>query len=100
MGSLGGDCAGGGADEEPLGGAADPAPRAAAAGDAHSVVTFASERGGFLAFVGEVAVGCGELALAGLAVDGKAVEGLQIFRADLEAWLSGRPTLPCCLGFL
>src|SRR5260370_38540530 len=58
-------------DEEPLGGAANAAPRAAAAGDAHRVIAFASERSGFLAFVGEVALGCAELGLAGLTVDGK-----------------------------
>ena len=58
-GSVGdGTC--GGADEKPLGGAADPAPGAAAASDAEGVVTFASKRGGFLAFVGEVSLGGGE----------------------------------------
>ncbi len=76
MGGLGGDTSGSGADEEPLGSAADAAPGVAAAGDAQCVVAFASERGGFLPFVGEVALGCAELGLAGLAVDGKVVERL------------------------
>jgi len=76
MGGLGGDSSGSGADEEPLGGADDAAQGAAAAGDAHCDVAFASERGGFLAFAGEVAWRCSELGLAGLAVDGKVVERL------------------------
>jgi len=63
---FGGNCADSGANEEPLGGA----------GDAHCDVAFASERGGFLAFAGEVAWCCSELGLAGLAVDGKVVERL------------------------
>ncbi len=43
---FGGNCAGS---------AADAAPGVAAAGDAHRVVAFVSERGGFLAFIGELA---------------------------------------------
>jgi hypothetical protein len=66
MSDFGGNGAGGSADEEPFGGAADAAPGAATAGDAQRVIAFASERGGFLAFVGEVALGCAELGLAGL----------------------------------
>jgi len=71
---FGGNCADSGANEEPLGGADDAAPGAAAAGDAHCDVAFASERGGFLAFADEVAWRCSELGLAGLAVDGKVLE--------------------------
>ena len=52
---FGGNCAGSGADEEPRGSAADAAPGVAAAGDAHRVVAFVSERGAFLAFIGELA---------------------------------------------
>jgi len=58
---FGGDGASGGADEEPFGGAADAAPGAAASGDAQSVVAFASECGGFLAFVSEVALAAASL---------------------------------------
>src|SRR5258708_1211744 len=79
MGGLGGNCASSGADEEPLGGAANAAPRAAAASDAQCLFAFARTPAVFLAFVGEVALGCAELGLAGLAVDGKVVEQLQIF---------------------
>ncbi len=79
MSGFGGGCAGCGTDEEPLGGAADAAPRAAAASDAQSVVAFARECGGFLTFIGEVALGCSELGLAGFAVDSEVVERLQIF---------------------
>src|SRR5713226_8674588 len=94
MGGLGGDGSGSGPDEEPLGGAANAAPSAAAAGDAHRVVAFASERGGFLAFVGEVALGCSELGLAGLAGDGEVIERFQIFCGNngigLGSWRTWR----------
>src|SRR5260370_1325431 len=76
---FGGHRASGGANEEPLGGAADAAPGAAASSDAQGVVAFAGERGGFLAFVAEVALGCGELRLASFAVDGEVVERFQVF---------------------
>ncbi len=66
--------ASGGANEEPLGGTADTAPGAAAASDAQSIVAFVGERGGFLAFVGEVALGGGKLCLASFAVDGEVVQ--------------------------
>jgi|SRR6267143_1107095 len=54
MSGFGGNGAGCGADEEPFCGAADVAPGAAAPGYAQSVVAFVGERGGFLAFIGEV----------------------------------------------
>ena len=56
MRDFGSHGAGGGADEEPFGGAGDAAPGAAAASDAQSIVTIAGERGGFLAFVIKVAL--------------------------------------------
>lgn len=71
---FGGGGTSGGANEEPLGGAADAAPGAAAASDAQSVVAFACERGGFLAFIAEVALGRGELGLASFAVDSEVVQ--------------------------
>jgi hypothetical protein len=49
----------GGADEEPLGGAGDTSPGVAASRDAQGVVAFMGKRGGFLAFIGEVALGGG-----------------------------------------
>ncbi len=79
MGGLGGDGAGGGADEEPLGSAADAAPHAAAASNAQCVVAFARKSDGFVAFISEVALGCSEFGLAGFAVDSEVVERLQIF---------------------
>src|SRR5260370_36497668 len=92
MGSLGGDCAGGGADEEPLGGAADPAPRAAAAGDAQCIVAFTRECGSFLAFIGEAALGRGEFGLAGFALAGEVVKRLQTFGGNDAVGLEGRRT--------
>ena len=74
MSGFGGYGAGGGADEEPLGGAANAAPRAAAARDTQSVVAFARERGGFATFIGEISLGRGEFCLAGFAVDGEVVQ--------------------------
>jgi len=74
VGGFGGNSAGGGADEEPLGGTADAAPGAATASDAQSVIARASEGGGFLALVGEVTLGGGELCLASLAVESEVVE--------------------------
>ncbi len=79
MSGFGGNGAGCGADEEPFCGAADAAPDGAAAGDAQSVVAFVGERGGLLAFIGEVVLGGGELGLAGFAVDGEVVKRLQVF---------------------
>src|SRR5260370_22136901 len=76
---FGGHWASGGADKEPLGGTANAAPGATAASDAQSVVAFVGERDGFLALVGEVALGGGELRLAGLAVEGEIVKRLQVF---------------------
>src|SRR5467141_3327753 len=78
MSGLGGDGAGGCADQEPLGGAGDTAPSAAAASDAQGVVAFVGERGGFVALIGEVALRSGELGLAGFAVDGEVVERLEV----------------------
>src|SRR6267142_4953491 len=48
-------------------------------GDAQSVVAFVGERGGFLAFIGEVVLGGGELCLASFAIDGEVVKRLQGF---------------------
>src|SRR5713226_10636982 len=79
MCGLAGYCAGGGADEKPFGGAGDASPGAAASSDAQGVVAFARESGGFLALVGEIALGGDEFCLAGFAVDGEVVERLQIF---------------------
>jgi hypothetical protein len=79
MSGFGGNGAGCRADEEPLGGAANTAPYAAASSDAQSVVAFARKSGGFVAFISEVALGRCELGLAGFAVNGEVVEGLQIF---------------------
>jgi hypothetical protein len=79
---LGGDGTGGGADEEPSGGAADAAQEAAAASDAQGVVTFESECGGFLALIGEVALGRGEFGLASFAIDGEIVERLEVFSGN------------------
>jgi len=67
------DGAGGGTEEEPFGGAGDASPGAAAFGDADGVVALFGERGGFGFFVDEVALGGGELGLAGLAVEGEIV---------------------------
>src|SRR5260370_28917515 len=78
MSSLGGDGTGGGSDQEPFGGTADAAPGAATARDAQSIIAFVRESGGLLALVGEVALGGGELRLAGFAVDGEVVERFQI----------------------
>jgi hypothetical protein len=64
---------GGGADDEPLGGAGHAPEDATATGDAQSVVALAGESDGFLPFVG---LGGGELGLAGFAVDGEVVQGL------------------------
>jgi hypothetical protein len=55
---FGGHGAGGGADKEPFGGAANAAPRATALGDAHGVIALFGERGGFLALVSEIVL-CG-----------------------------------------
>jgi len=46
-----------------FGGTGDAAPGGAAAGDAQSVVAFVGERGGFLAFIGEVVLGGQEFGL-------------------------------------
>jgi len=79
MSGFGGNGAGCGADEEPFCGAADAAPGGAASGDAQRVIAFVGERGGFLAFIGEVVLGRGELGLAGFAVDGEVVKRLEVF---------------------
>jgi len=76
LAGLGDDGAGGGAEEEPFGGAGDAAPGAAAFGDAEGIVALFGERGGLGFFVGEVVLGDGELGLAGLAVEGEVVERL------------------------
>ena len=73
---LGGNSAGGGADEEPFGGAADASPSGATFGDAHGVVAFVGKCGGLFALVGEVVLRGSELGLAGFAVDGEVVERL------------------------
>src|SRR5690242_17797412 len=82
MGDFCGNSAGGGADEEPLGGACDAAPSAAAAGDAQGVVALAGESGGLGAFVGQVGLRGGEFGLAGFALDREVVERLQVFGGD------------------
>src|SRR5260370_30991224 len=82
MGGLGSQSAGCGADEEPLGGAADAGPGAAGASDTQSIVAFARKSGGFVAFISEVALGCSELGLAGFAVNGEVVERLEVFGGD------------------
>ena len=74
MSGFGGQGAGDGADEEPLGGAADPAPGAAAASDTQSVVAFAGECGGFATFIGEISLGRGEFCLARFAVESEIIE--------------------------
>ena len=74
MSGFGGDCAGGGAKEEPFGGAGRAAPDAAAFGDADGVVALLGEGGGLGFFVGKIALGGGQLGLAGLAVEGEVVE--------------------------
>ena len=72
--SFAGNSAGGGADKEPLGGAANAAPRAATARDTQSGVEFAGECGGFATFIGEISLGGGEFRLADFTVDREAVE--------------------------
>ena len=54
MSGFGGDGAGGGANEEPLGGAANAAEGAAAAGDLERVVALLGKRGRLGFFVGEI----------------------------------------------
>src|SRR5260370_31066675 len=79
---FGGNGAGGGADEEPFGGTADAAPGAAASRDAQSVVAFVGECGAFLSFIGEVALGGGELRLAPFATSGEVLKTCQGFDRD------------------
>ena len=73
MGGFGGDGASAGAEEEPLGGAADASEDAAAAGDLQGLVAFLGKGGGLGFFVGKVALGGGELGLAGFAVEDEVV---------------------------
>ncbi len=54
VGGFGGDGAGGGADDEPFGGAGDAAKGAAAACDLKGVVPLLGERGGLGFFIGEI----------------------------------------------
>lgn len=54
MGGFGGDGAGGGADEEPFGGAADASKAASPARDLEGVVALFGKRGRFCFFVGEI----------------------------------------------
>ncbi len=82
MGCFGGEGAGGSAEGEPLGGAGDAAPGAAAFGDAQGVVALLGERDGFGAFVDEVVLGGGEFGLTRFAIDGEVVEGLEVLRGD------------------
>ena len=74
MSGFGGDGTCGGADEEPLGGAANAAPRAATARDPQSVVAFAGECCGFATFIGEISLGRGKFCLAGFAVESEIIE--------------------------
>jgi len=77
--SVGGFCgksAGGGAEDEPLGGAANATPSTAASRNMDRSVAFSRERDGFRVFVSEVVLHNGEPGLAGFAVDGEVVERL------------------------
>src|SRR6266851_4426274 len=98
MSGLGGYCAGG-ADEKPFGGAGDTAPRAAASSDAQGVVALVGECSGFLALVGEVALGGGEFCLAGFAVDGEIVERFQVFGGNDGVGLGRWRVWRCGGGF-
>lgn len=73
-GGFGGEGAGGGAEDEPFGGPGHAAQDAATFGGAEGGVTLLREGDGFGFFVGEVALGGGELSLAGSAVEGEVVE--------------------------
>src|SRR2546425_3614504 len=76
------DSAGGGADEEPFGGAADTAPGAAAAGDLYGLVALKGEGCGLFLLVGQVAHGGGQFGLTGFAVEGEVVERLKVRTRD------------------
>ena len=71
---FGDDGAGGGAEEEPFGGAGDATPGGAAFGDADGVVALFGECGGFSFFVGEIVLGDRKPGLAGLAIEGEVVK--------------------------
>ena len=73
---AGGQGAGGGADEEPLGGSGEALEGAATFGDADGSVAFAGQGGCLCFFVGQVGLGGGQFGLAGFAVQGEVVERL------------------------
>src|SRR5258708_16603417 len=98
MSGFGGNGAGCGADEDAFCGAADAAAVGAAAGDAQRVIAFVGERGGFLAFIGEVVLGRGELCLASFAVDGEVVKRLEVFGGKDGIGLGRRGVLRCWWG--
>src|SRR2546430_16273254 len=89
MSGFGGDGACSGANEKPLGGAANAAPRAATARDAQSVVAFAGECGGFAAVIGEISLGRGGFFLARFAVEGEIIERVLIFGGGGGVWVLG-----------
>jgi len=99
MSGFGGNGAGGGSDEEPFGGAADAAPGAAAPSDAQGVAAFVGERGGFLLFAEQVALGGDEFRLASFAVDSEVVERFQIFGGDDGVDFRCRGIWQCGSGF-
>ncbi len=68
MRGLGGDGAGGCADHEPLGCAADAAPSVPAAREAQRVVSFVRQGGGLRSLVGQVALGRSEFRRAMLSL--------------------------------
>jgi hypothetical protein len=79
---LGGDGTGGSADDEPFGGAGDPAPDGAASGNAQRVISFAGECGGLGFFVGKIALSYSQFRLAGFAFESKVVERFEVFRGN------------------
>ncbi len=89
MAGLGGDSAEGGADGQPLGGSGHAAEDASPFGGADGFVALAGKDSGFGALVGEVALGGGQLGLAGFAVQGEIVERLEILGWDYGLGLVG-----------
>ena len=78
MGSLGGDYAGCGTQNEPLGGAGDSAQGTSPFGSADRGIALLGQHGRLGLFVIQVALGSSELGLAGSAIEGEVVERLQI----------------------
>src|SRR5260370_21031890 len=89
MAGLGGDSAEGGADGQPLGGSGHAAEDASTFGGADGFVALAGKDGGLGTLVGEVALGGGQLGLAGFAIQGEIVERLEILGRDYGLGLVG-----------